>query len=100
VEGIQVAVTPQSPDEEPSDVMQPDEVIDLPEALAAYTIGAAYAMGLEKETGSIELGKRADLVVLADNLFEVPARRLGKTRVLMTLVDGEPVYKDSPASEP
>ena len=73
--------------------MQPDEVIDLPEALAAYTIGAAYAMGLEKETGSIEVGKRADLVVLEKNLFEVPSRQLGKTRVLMTLVEGEPVYR-------
>jgi predicted amidohydrolase YtcJ len=99
LEGIQVAVTRQSPDEEPSEVMQPDEVIDLPEALAAYTIGAAYAMGLEKQTGSIEVGKRADLVVLAENLFEVPVRRLGKTRVLMTLVDGEPVYQEPPPNK-
>jgi hypothetical protein len=89
-----VAVTRQSPDEEPIDVMQPDERIDLPEALAASTIGAAYAMGLEEETGSIEVGKRADLVVLAENLFDVPPRRLGRTRVLMTLVDGAPVYAD------
>jgi hypothetical protein len=95
LEGIQVALTRQSPDEQPSEVMQPEEAIDLPEALAAYTIGAAYAMGLEKETGSIEVGKRADLAVLEQNLFEVPARRLGKTRVLMTLLDGEPVYEDS-----
>jgi predicted amidohydrolase YtcJ len=100
LEGIQVAVTRQSPDEEPSEVMQPDEVIDLPEALAAYTIGAAYAMGLEKETGSIEIGKRADLVVLEKNLFEVPARRLGKTRVLTTFVGGEPVYQDASATGP
>jgi predicted amidohydrolase YtcJ len=93
LEGVQVAVTRQSPDEEPVEAMQPEEAIDLPEALAAYTIGAAYAMGLEKETGSIEVGKRADLVVLEDNLFDVPARRLGKTRVLLTLLDGEPVYE-------
>ena len=92
LEGMQVAVTRQSPDGEPSEVMQPDEVIDLPQALAAYTIGAAYAMGLEKETGSIEVGKRADLVVLDSNVFEVPVRRLGQTRVLMTLLDGKPVY--------
>jgi predicted amidohydrolase YtcJ len=78
LEGIQVAVTRQSPDEAPVEVMQPDEVIDLPDALAAYTMGAAYAMGLEKETGSIDVGKRADLVVLAENLFEVAPRRLGK----------------------
>ena len=94
LEIVQVAVTRQSPDEEPIEVMQPDERIDLPEALAASTIGAAYAMGLEEETGSIEVGKRADLVVLAENLFDVPARRLGRTRVLMTLVDGAPVYAD------
>lgn len=92
LEGIQVAVTRQSPDEEPSEAMQPEEVIDLPEALAAYTIGAAYAMGLEKETGSIEVGKRADLAVVEKNLFDVPPRRLGQTRIVMTLVDGESVY--------
>lgn len=95
LEGIQVAITRQSPDEAPSEVMQSDEVIDLPDALGAYTMGAAYAMGLEKESGSIEVGKRADLVVLAENLFEVPARRIATTRVLMTLLDGEQVYEDT-----
>jgi predicted amidohydrolase YtcJ len=95
LEIIQVALTRQSPDEEPIEVMQPDERIDLPEALAAATAGAAYAMGLEKETGSVEVGKRADLVVLAENLFDVPPRRLGRTRVVMTLVDGVAVYADA-----
>jgi predicted amidohydrolase YtcJ len=99
LEIIQVAVTRQSPDEEPIDVMQPEERVDLPEALAAATIGASYAMGLEKETGSIEPGKRADLVVVEKNLFEVPPRQLGKTRVLLTLVDGRPVFED-PALKP
>lgn len=98
LEIIQVAVTRQSPDEAPIEVMQPDERIDLSEALAAYTIGAAYAMGLEQETGSIEVGKRADLVVVAENLFDVPARRLGRSRVLLTLVDGQPVYEDASLS--
>jgi predicted amidohydrolase YtcJ len=41
------------------------------------------------------VGKRADLAVLEKNVFEVPPRRLGKTRVLMTLLDGEPVYQDT-----
>jgi predicted amidohydrolase YtcJ len=95
LEIIQVALTRQSPDEEPIEVMQPEERIGLPEALAAYTIGAAYAMGLEKETGSIEAGKRADLVVVAENLFEVPPRRIGKTPVLLTLLDGQAVYEDA-----
>jgi hypothetical protein len=64
-------------------------------AASRPSIGAAYAMGLAKETGSIELRKRRDLVVLEKNLFEVPSRQLGKTRVLMTLLDGEPVYQAS-----
>jgi predicted amidohydrolase YtcJ len=50
-------------------------------------------MGLEKETGSIEVGKRADLIAVEKNLFDVPPRRLGQTRVLLTLVDGEAVYR-------
>jgi predicted amidohydrolase YtcJ len=95
LEIIQVALTRQSPDEEPCDVMQPEERIGLPEALAAATIGSAYAMGLEKDTGSIEAGKRADLVVLETNLFHVPLRRVGKTRVLLTLLGGRPVYDDA-----
>jgi predicted amidohydrolase YtcJ len=94
LEGVQVALTRQSPDQRPIEPMQPDERIDLPTALAAYTIGAAYAMGLEKETGSVEVGKRADLIVLEENLFDVPVRRLGQARVLLTLLDGESVYAD------
>jgi hypothetical protein len=57
------------------------------------------SVGLEKQTGSIELGKRADLVVLEKNLFEVPSRQLGKTRVLMTLLDGEPVYQQAASNK-
>jgi predicted amidohydrolase YtcJ len=48
-------------------------------AASRPSIGAAYAMGLAKETGSIELRKRRDLVVLEKNLFEMPSRQLGKT---------------------
>jgi hypothetical protein len=105
LEGIQVALTRQSPDEQPIEAMQPEEAIGLPEALAAYTIGSAHAMGLENETGSVEVGKRADLVVLERDLFEVPVRRIGKVKVLLTLLDGVPVHEDpallgGPASAP
>jgi predicted amidohydrolase YtcJ len=40
------------------------------------------------------VGKRADLVVLEANLFEVPPRRVGQARVRLTLLDGRPVYED------
>jgi predicted amidohydrolase YtcJ len=93
LEGIQVAVTRQSPDA-PGDVLLPEEAVDLPAALAAYTIGAAYANGIDEETGSIEVGKAADIVVLNANLFGIPVHDIAKTRVLLTLVDGEPVFRD------
>jgi predicted amidohydrolase YtcJ len=94
LEGIQVAVTRQGPAGEAAPPLDPEEAIPLPAALAAYTIGAAYANGVEAETGSIEPGKSADLVVLSSNLFEVPPREIAGTRVLLTLVEGKPVYRD------
>jgi hypothetical protein len=89
--GLQVAVTRRDP-REPGEVMQPQQVIDLPTALAAYTIGAAWALGHERETGSIEVGKRADLVLLERDLFEVAPEAIGAVAVRATLLDGKPVF--------
>ena len=49
---------------------------------------------LERETGSIEVGKLADLVVLDRDPFAHPPSRIGEARVLLTLVEGEPVFQD------
>jgi predicted amidohydrolase YtcJ len=70
----------------------PEERITLPEALAAFTINAAYTNRDEKSTGSLEVGKRADLAVLDRNLFDIPVSEISETRVLLTLFDGRPVY--------
>ena len=94
LEGIQVAVTRQSPAGRAGEPMLPEQALDLPAALAAYTIGSAYALGLERETGSIEVGKSADLIVLSANLFTLPPREIDQTKVLLTLLDGKPVYRD------
>ena len=72
----------------------PEERIDLPTAIAAYTIGSAYVNHLERETGSIEVGKLADLVVLDRDPFAHPPSEIGEARVLLTLVEGEPVFQD------
>jgi len=61
--------------------------------ISLYTINAAWAHHLERETGSIEVGKLADLVVLDRNLFEVPASRIHEARVLRTLLEGKTVYR-------
>jgi hypothetical protein len=91
--GIQVAVTRQGVDGTP-DPFLPGEAIELPAALAAYTIGSAFALGHEAETGSIEVGKLADLVVLSHDLFALPPGRIASARVLLTLLEGEPVFRD------
>lgn len=68
------------------------ERLDLPSALAAFTIGSAYVNHLEAETGSIEVGKRADLVVVDRNLFEQPLDEIALAQVDLTLVDGAVVF--------
>lgn len=95
LDAIQVAITRQGLDEPKRAAMIPEEAIDLPTALAGYTIGSAYANNLEKETGSIEVGKAADLIVLSKNLFDVPASEIAKQTVLLTLLEGQPVYRAS-----
>jgi predicted amidohydrolase YtcJ len=95
LEGIQVALTRQAVDpKERVDPMLPEQAIDLPTALAAYTIGAAYANGLDTETGSLEVGKAADLVVLSEDLFRLDPHDIARARVLLTLLDGRPVHRD------
>ncbi len=70
----------------------PGQSLELAEALAAYTIGSAYVNHLDDETGTIEPGKLADLVVLDRDPFAGPASAIGSTGVLATFVQGEPVY--------
>jgi predicted amidohydrolase YtcJ len=77
---------------ETTEPLLPEEAITLPEAVAAFTINAAYTNRLEKDTGSIETGKRADLVVLDRNLFEIPASEISDTKALVTLFEGKPVH--------
>jgi predicted amidohydrolase YtcJ len=71
----------------------PEERISLDTALAAYTIGSAYANFWERETGSLEVGKSADLIVLSSNLFEVPPHQINQTNVLWTFFEGKVVYQ-------
>lgn len=73
----------------------PEERVDLPRILAAYTINAAYATHAERETGSLEAGKLADLIVLDRNLFEIPVTDIHRARVLLTLLEGRTVWSDT-----
>ena len=68
------------------------EKIPLTTAVDAYTINAAFALKQEATTGSLEVGKRADLVVVDRDIFTVDPDAIGDTKVLMTYLDGRLVY--------
>jgi predicted amidohydrolase YtcJ len=70
----------------------PGERVGLPTAIAAFTIGSAYVNHDEHEAGSVEPGKRADLVVLDRDLFTQPAAEIALAQVDLTLVDGAVVH--------
>jgi predicted amidohydrolase YtcJ len=92
LEGIQVAVTRRDPADSLGLQLLPEQAIALEAALRAYTLGAAYANGLDSLTGSLRVGKAADLVVLEADLQELPPHRIAGVRVLLTLLDGKPVH--------
>ena len=60
--------------------------------LTSFTINGAYANFLDEKTGSLEAGKQADFVVLDQDIFDLPAEEIGRTKVLQTYIDGELVY--------
>ncbi len=94
LEQIEVAVTRLGPNGEGGAPFLPDERIALRDALAAFTLDAAYVNFLEDETGSLEPGKKADLIVLDRNLFDIEPAAISETKVLLTLLDGRPVHGD------
>lgn len=70
-----------------------EQSITLRQAIKAYTINAAYLMRQENETGSLEVGKAADLIVIDRNLFEIKTSEISQTKVLLTMLEGETVWK-------
>jgi len=90
---IETAVTRTDADADDSPFM-PHETIDLATALAAFTINSAYVNGIDDVSGSVSVGKLADLVVLDRNLFEIPVKEISETKVLLTMFGGEAVHGD------
>jgi hypothetical protein len=70
----------------------PEQALNIADMVDAYTANAAYALKQEKTTGSLEVGKRGDLVVIDRDIFKVDPFDLHKARVLSTYLDGREVY--------
>ncbi len=91
---IDVAVTRVHPETRAEGPLLPAEALDLPTALATFTMGSAYVNFLDDVTGSLEPGKLADLAVLDRDVLDPGAGSIADARVLLTLVEGEAVYAD------
>jgi len=94
LEGIEVAMTRRTAGDPNAKPLLPDEGVSLKEAIASHTINVAYVNGFDAVTGSIKTGKSADLVVLDKDIFNLPAYEISKTKVLVTLFEGKPVFGD------
>ena len=97
LEEIHVAVNRTMPADYPykverREVFLPDERLDLASSLAAFTIGSAFVNHLDDRTGSIEIGKLADLAVIDRNLFAHPVEEIAEATVQQTFVEGDRVY--------
>ena len=74
-------------------VLGPDQRVSLQQMIDAFTRNNSYFLRDEAITGTLEVGKCADLVVLEKDLFEVPAAELHNVRVVMTMADGEVTFE-------
>jgi predicted amidohydrolase YtcJ len=87
--GIEQALTRRTSD---GDVCGPGERVDLTTAIRMHTINGAHAAFEERLKGSVEVGKLADLVVLAEDVSRVPAERLRHVEIALTVLGGDVVY--------
>ena len=93
LEAIEVAVTRQDPTGAVPGVLNAAEAISLQTALEAYTVRTAELMHQAELTGTVEVGKMADLVVLDDDLFLVEPSAIGSVTVALTLFRGKVIYR-------
>ena len=91
--GLYCAVARKTKDGTPPGGWHPEQAVSLESALRHYTIDGAYASFEDAEKGSLAPGKRADLVVLSEDLFAQPPEAILKTRVLLTLMEGRIVHR-------
>jgi predicted amidohydrolase YtcJ len=90
---IEAMVSRKNPYSENAESLWPEQAISLEQALAIATQGGAMTYRLEHATGSVALGKSADLIVLNHNVFEIPTSAISDTAPEYTLFAGDIVYQ-------
>lgn len=90
--GIEAMVTRKNPYTDGIEAQWAEQAVSLIEALRIVTVNGAATGGSRNNSGSIEVGKLADFIVLDRNLFEVPETEISETQVLMTVVNGNVIH--------
>jgi predicted amidohydrolase YtcJ len=98
--GLDILVNHRFGPSEGGATLNADERLTVLQALRVYTYNSAYTAFEEREKGSLEEGKLADLVVLAEDILAVPPTRIRDLQVDQTYVDGRLVYERTPGSVP
>jgi predicted amidohydrolase YtcJ len=93
LEAIEVGVTRRDPEQPAGEAWIPEERLSLENAVRAYTVNGAIATDSEAETGSITVGRSADLVVLQRDIFSVDVTEISEVAVDLTLLEGRVVYR-------
>nr|WP_081460714.1 amidohydrolase family protein [Mycolicibacterium gilvum] len=90
LDSIQIGVTRQLIGDPAAEVLSPaDQKLTVEQAVHANTLGAAYQLRLDGLVGSVETGKRADLIVVDRNIFEIDPHDIHSAAVTLTMMDGE-----------
>lgn len=70
-----------------------EQQITIQEAIRSYTLESAYAERMDHRKGSLTPGKLADMIILSENILDIPPEKLLETEVLMTIFDGKIVFR-------
>ena len=100
LQAIQIGVTRQDIDDPAGRVLTPQHKLDLMDMLKAYTVNGAFSAFDEDQSGTLTVGKRADIVVLDRDITKGPATEIASGKVLATLIDGVAVYKAEGMPQP
>lgn len=93
LENIYFAVTRKNIHGQPEEGWIPEEAMSVHEAVRLFTKDAAYSSYSEKVSGTIEVGKYADLVVLNQNIYDIPPEKIKDAQVEMTVLNGKVIYQ-------
>lgn len=93
LDGIQIGATRMNLEGEPDSLLGADQIVSVEQMMDSATINGAYQNFAEDTLGSIKVGKKADFIILDQNILEIAPTDITKTKVLKTYIDGKLVYQ-------